>query len=63
MYDNCKSMELLIYFLKLKIKECKAKKILKAITDFWSMLPVQETCCLSRKCFQPRKLDRTDYYL
>ena len=52
-------MELLIYFLKLKIKESKEIKILKAIPDFWSMFPAQETCCLRRKCFQPRKLDRT----
>ena len=29
-------MELLIYFLKLKIKESKETKILKAIPDFWT---------------------------
>ena len=52
-------MELLIYFLKLIIKESKEIKILKAIQDFWRMFPVQETCCWSRKCFQRRKSDRT----
>ena len=52
-------MDLFIYFLKLKIKENKEVKILKAIPDFWTMFPAQETCCQSSKCFQPRKSDRT----
>ena len=35
-------MELLIYFLKLEIKESKEIKILKAIPDFWTMFLAQE---------------------
>ena len=38
-------MELLIYFLKLKITESKEIKIFKAIKDFRTMFPAQETCC------------------
>ena len=41
-------IELLNYFLKLKIKESKEVKILKVIQDFWTMFPAQETCCWSR---------------
>ena len=57
----CMKMELLIYFLKLKIKESKEIKILKAIQDFWTMFLGQETCCWSKKCFWCRKSDLTDY--
>ena len=53
-------MELLIYFLKLKIKQSKETKILKAIQDFWTMFSAQEKCCWSRKCFRRRKSDQTD---
>ena len=42
-------MELLIYFLKLKIKLSKEIKILKVIPDFWTMFLAQETCYRSRK--------------
>ena len=52
-------MELLIYFLKLNIKESKELKLLKAIQDFLTMFPAQETCRWSRKCFRPRKSVRT----
>ena len=49
-------MELLIYFLKFKIKESKGIKILKAIWDFWSMFPAQETCCLEQEMFPAQEV-------
>ena len=41
-YITYMKMELLIYFLKLKIKESKEIKILEAIQDFWTMFASQE---------------------
>ena len=50
-------------FLKLKIKDSKEIKTPKAIPDFGTMFPAQETYCLSRKCFRPRKSDLTVHKL